>query len=222
MTDVSGVNSTTQQTSTGASTGTSAQIGEEFNSFIKLLTAQVQNQDPLSPLDSTQFVEQLATFSSLEQQVQSNSHLENIGGMINGLYSTVLAGQWLGQTVTVDSSWVPFSGDAVEYVINLPDTIDNAVVKVKDSNGNEVWRETLDPTDDRYFWYGQQNGSTELADSGIYEMNIEMYKDGELVANASPLLVTSVTDVSTEDGIMTFGTALNLTADLTTIRKYKG
>lgn len=47
---------------TGGSNATANQFGSEYNSFIKLLTAQVRNQDPLSPMDSTQFVEQLATF----------------------------------------------------------------------------------------------------------------------------------------------------------------
>ncbi|MEO1569272.1 MAG: flagellar hook capping FlgD N-terminal domain-containing protein [Pseudomonadota bacterium] len=49
------------------------------------MTAQVQNQDPLSPLDSTQFVEQLATFSALEQQVQTNTHLQSIADLVRSL-----------------------------------------------------------------------------------------------------------------------------------------
>ncbi|MEZ5946734.1 MAG: flagellar hook capping FlgD N-terminal domain-containing protein [Hyphomonas sp.] len=67
------INSATSSGTTSgiASTATQPGIGEEFNSFIQLLTAQVRNQDPLSPMDSTQFVEQLATFSTLEQQVHA-------------------------------------------------------------------------------------------------------------------------------------------------------
>lgn len=57
---------------------------EELTQFLSLLTAQVQNQDPLQPLDSTAFVEQLATFSSLEQQVQMNRNLERILGALTG------------------------------------------------------------------------------------------------------------------------------------------
>lgn len=222
MSDVSGVTNTGSQGNTGASSGATAEIGAEFNNFLKLLTAQVQNQDPLSPLDSTQFVEQLATFSSLEQQVQSNTHLEDIAGMINGLHSSILAGQWLGQTVAVDSSWVPFTGSALEYVTNIPDTVDNAVMKVFDSDGNEIWSETLDPSDKNHFWYGDMDGSTDRAGNGIYEMRIEMYKGGKLVNTTSPQFITSVTGVSTEDGTLVFGTALNLTADLNSLRKYDG
>lgn len=220
MSDVSGVTNTAAQTNTGASSGPTADIGKEFNSFIQLLTAQVRNQDPLSPMDSTQFVEQLATFSSLEQQVRSNTQLENIAGMINGLHSSMLASQWLGQTVTVDSSWVPFTGEAVEYVTNIPASVDHAVAKVYDSDGNEIWSETLDPSDKAHFWYGQMDGSTERTGNGIYEMKIEMYENGKLVDTTSPRFVTSVTGVSNEEGSLLFSTALNLTADLNNLRKY--
>ena len=74
------------------------ETGAEFNSFLQLLTAQLRNQDPLAPLDSTQFVEQLATFSSLEQDVKSNSSLETIAARMNELYA-IAASQWIGQTV---------------------------------------------------------------------------------------------------------------------------
>lgn len=56
---------------------------EELTQFLSLLTAQVQNQDPLEPLDATAFTEQLATFSALEQQVQTNRLLEGILSAIN-------------------------------------------------------------------------------------------------------------------------------------------
>ncbi len=59
-----------------------ADVGEEFSTFLSLLTAQIRNQDPLSPLDSTQFVQQLATFSSLELQATGNNHLEAIANML--------------------------------------------------------------------------------------------------------------------------------------------
>lgn len=56
--------------------------GEEFSTFLTLLTAQIQNQDPLAPLDSTQFVEQLATFTNLELQAKGNQSLELIAALL--------------------------------------------------------------------------------------------------------------------------------------------
>lgn len=65
-------------------TGAPVTQSEELAQFLSLLTAQVQNQDPLEPLDATAFTEQLATFSSLEQQVQSNRLLQGILDALNG------------------------------------------------------------------------------------------------------------------------------------------
>ncbi|WOI52953.1 flagellar hook assembly protein FlgD [Parvularcula sp. LCG005] len=59
-------------------------MSEEFTQFLTLLTTQVENQDPLTPLDSTTFVQQLATFSSLEQQVQTNRTLDAILAAVRG------------------------------------------------------------------------------------------------------------------------------------------
>lgn len=55
---------------------------EQFDTFLRLLTAQIENQDPLAPLDSTQFVQQLATFSGLELQATSNNTLNNIEALL--------------------------------------------------------------------------------------------------------------------------------------------
>ena len=67
-----------------ATNGARESASTDFDAFLSLLTAQVRHQDPLAPLDSTQFVEQLATFSSLEQQVEANEHLETIAALLAG------------------------------------------------------------------------------------------------------------------------------------------
>jgi len=61
---------------------TQQSTGEEFSTFLTLLTAQIQNQDPLAPLDSTQFVEQLATFTNLELQAKGNNSLDLIAALL--------------------------------------------------------------------------------------------------------------------------------------------
>lgn len=84
---------TTTDNTTDTTTGTTSTLSsitdanedagnDEFNTFLTLLTAQIRNQDPLAPLDSTQFVEQLATFTNLELQAQGNATLENIENML--------------------------------------------------------------------------------------------------------------------------------------------
>ena len=61
---------------------TADSVNEQFDTFLNLLTAQIKNQDPLAPMDSTQFVEQLATFSNLELQAKNTQILEDISGLL--------------------------------------------------------------------------------------------------------------------------------------------
>ncbi|MBM7044642.1 MULTISPECIES: flagellar hook assembly protein FlgD [Rhizobium] len=76
--------STSDSTSTAAAASASATLN--YNDFLQLLIAQMKNQDPTAPMDATQQISQLASFSQVEQQIQTNSHLE-----------TVLQNQWISQ-----------------------------------------------------------------------------------------------------------------------------
>jgi flagellar basal-body rod modification protein FlgD len=219
MTTVNPAGTTTQSgTSSTASTATNEGIGEEFNSFIQLLTAQIRNQDPLAPLDSTQFVEQLATFSALEQQVRSNQSLEAIALMMSDM-TTLVAGQWLGQTVSFESSWIPFTGSDVQFSADLPEGTDRAVLTVKDSNGNAVWTETLDPEATSYTWDGRTStGGTVPVDS-VLQFSIDTYSGTTQTGSVAPRVITTVTAVSSENGVVRVGTDSKLSADLGSVQK---
>lgn len=81
-------NTASQATTNFKEDGTTSQfssadsVNEQFDTFLNLLTAQIKNQDPLAPMDSTQFVEQLATFSNLELQAKNTQILEEISGLL--------------------------------------------------------------------------------------------------------------------------------------------
>ncbi|GGA97953.1 flagellar basal body rod modification protein FlgD [Brucella endophytica] len=89
-------NTTTQNTPKTTNEATSGAASADYQSFLKLLVAQMKNQDPTQPMDSTQYVSQLATFSNVEQAVQMNSKLEKLLG--NSLLSQ--ADSLIGHTVT--------------------------------------------------------------------------------------------------------------------------
>ncbi len=216
MADVSSVSNTNSTVATSPTTTTN--VGEQFDTFIKLLTAQVQNQDPLEPLDSTQFVEQLATFSALEQQVRSNTSLESIAAMMSDLH-TIVASQWLGQNVSVESSWVPFTSDAVNFVVDTPADVDRAVLSVRDNSGNVVWTQTLDTSAESYSWDGHMQSGDEAAPEGLYQFGIDLYSSGTYLGTVAPRILTTVTDIGNEDGSVVFGTSASLTTDANNIRK---
>src|ERR1700761_4909773 len=108
-------------TNTPASTQVGAQANNpQMNEFLQLLTAQLQNQDPTSPTDPTQFVSQLAQFSTVEQLVQSNTTLNNISQSLSGLALGQYAGL-INHTVSASMSsiTVPVTGNSGQMAYNV-------------------------------------------------------------------------------------------------------
>lgn len=188
-------------------------VGEEFNSFIQLLTAQVQNQDPLEPMDSTQFVEQLATFSSLEQQVRSNEKLDSIASMIGQLQGA-LAGEWLGKEVSVPSSQIQFNGDPIAIETDVPAGAENAIFTIRDIAGGLVWSETVGSGTSRLAWNGEQLPGGTAPTGQVYMMNVELSENSEYLGSVAPRVITSVTDLASEEGQWRVTTAAGITADM--------
>ncbi len=167
--------------STNAPSAAATGLGNEFNSFIQLLTAQVKNQDPLSPLDSTQFVEQLATFSSLEQQVHSNRTLEGISLAISEL-QTVAASIWNERSGGAQSAWFAFSGDAVGYSIQAPANADSAFLVVRDDAGNVLSRDAIDPLQATHSWSPSANATGQ----SLLEFSVEFYTGDTRISAVAP------------------------------------
>lgn len=102
-----------------------SQLGEDYNKFLTLLTAQISNQDPLAPVDSTQFVAQLAQLSQVEQAVKTNSQLETLTNQIAGLMN--LGGtDLLGREVSVSSNVLELENGSV----NSSYTVDAGALEV--------------------------------------------------------------------------------------------
>ena len=218
MTEISPVSNTAtplQNTVTSA-----PNVGGEFNTFIKLLTAQVRNQDPLSPLDSTQFVEQLATFSTLEQQVQSNVNLDTIASTMGALHA-LIANEWLGETITVESSWVPYGGEEIRFQMDTDEGVDRSELRVLDSAGNLVWQDVLNDENATHTWNGQTLNGDVLEDDKLFQFHIDQFRAGEYVGTIAPRIVTEVTDVATENGKLRLGTSSYLNPVIEDVRKFK-
>lgn len=103
-------------------TGTS-----DFHTFLTLLTAQMRNQDPLKPMDSTEFVAQLASFSAVEQQIETNSKLGELLGVLSDS-PTVNPTEWLGKEVLRESD----SGSGFDFVSEVRLDQGNTILVFKD------------------------------------------------------------------------------------------
>jgi len=112
-------------------------LNDTYNNFLLLLTKQLQNQDPLNPMDTAQFTQQLVGFSQVEQQIASNKSLERL---INLQSSTNAfnAVSFLGNEVAVDSDHVSLKDGKAKFQYEIEHSAGQAVLSVYDSRGQVV------------------------------------------------------------------------------------
>lgn len=140
MSSTSAVTSTTStDTSTGFGLTTAADKALDRNDFLKLLVAQMKNQDPLKPQDNTAFVAELAQFSNLEQSQGINNRLDLLAIQSRG-QSNAQVTSLVGQTATVKGSTVTLGSNGTGATVNFTvgDKIAKSTVIIQDSTGNTV------------------------------------------------------------------------------------
>ena len=182
----------TSQKSESAATAAS-----DFKSFLMLLTAQLRNQDPLSPLDSTQFVEQLASFSSVEQQIETNSLLKDLASSLTGS-GLESATQWIGKEVETISGAAQFTGEPLAYKIPPTNSQGRAEAIVSDASGNVIYREAVSASQNRFSWNGNKLDGTQ-ASVGNYAVAINFIDGDEVVDTVTPIAVSQVREARLVD-----------------------
>ena len=114
-----------------------SQLGEDYQSFLTLLTAQLSNQDPLSPVDSTEFVAQLAQLSQVEQAVQTNERIELLTSQVAALMN--LSGtDLIGQNVKTTSNFLWLEDGAINSTYAVADGAVEVEAKITDPLGRIV------------------------------------------------------------------------------------
>ncbi|HOY77504.1 MAG TPA: flagellar hook capping FlgD N-terminal domain-containing protein [Hyphomonadaceae bacterium] len=131
----------TPTATTGNAATSAASLSSNFDTFLTILTAQIQNQDPLEPMDSTQFTDQLVQFSGVEQQIRVNSQLETLIKSTNSSAGASLAG-YLGQEAVVDTAGAQFTGEPVRWQYELPKDATSTTVTVTDATGKVLYSKT--------------------------------------------------------------------------------
>ena len=181
---------TTPTTSTTASTATTGMqsLAGNFDTFLQLLTTQLQNQDPLDPLDTNQFTQQLVEFASVEQQVNMNTNLQTLISLQQTTEATS-ALQFLGSTVTATGNTATLSnatGSPATWSLNAaaPAT---ANITITNSSGQTAFTgtTTLNAGTQTFSWSGQGNSSVIWPD-GNYTMTISATG-----ANGQPVTVST-------------------------------
>ncbi len=129
--------SATNTTASASIQGTATNAGLDKNSFLRLLVTQLKNQDPTSAQDPNAMVQQLTSFSNLEQLQNLGSLLQGIQVQNQGLFQAQVAGL-VGKRVRVPGDGVELSGGKAAIGVNLGADATSATLTIKDANGKVV------------------------------------------------------------------------------------
>ncbi|WP_425992205.1 flagellar hook assembly protein FlgD [Afipia sp. DC4300-2b1] len=153
-----------------SSNSSSTGIADNFQSFLMLLTTQLQNQNPLDPLDTNQFTQQLVQFAQVEQQLKSNSQLESLVKIEQSAQSTQ-ALVFVGQTVAVDGSTAHFDGNAT-WNFSAPQN-SSATITITNSAGQTAYTGSfaIGSGNSSFVWDGKGNDGTKWP-VGDYKMTV--------------------------------------------------
>ena len=163
----------------------------DFQNFLKLLTAQLRHQDPLSPSDSTQFVTQLASFSTVEQLVNANAKLDGIGDKLTNADITDF-GHLIGKTAETRAPIVDPAIPVPFRIVHEPQA-QTADLVIRDAAGVEVARTRVLNNDSVQLWPGLA-GNLPSA-NGPYFMSGEYFNNGQLIGAAPASAFSAIEEV---------------------------
>lgn len=191
-----------------------ASLATSYQTFLVLLTSQLKNQDPLKPMDTDSFTQQLVSMTGVEQQLLSNDLLQSLvnqstsGSNLNAL-------SLIGKTITAETSGGNLKDGAVAWDYELAKTATSATIQIQDAKGKTVWSgpaPSLDEGKHAFSWNGKTTDGAQLAD-GLYTITLTAKDaEGALVSSAT-YFTGRATALEHEDG----GTQVRIgavTADL--------
>ena len=181
------------------SAGAKAKLNEDLNRFLTLLVTQLQNQDPLDPLDATEFTSQLVQFASVEQQIFQNSNLEKllnlqetnqISQMVDFIGKRV---EYFGQELSLEKGNAEFS-----YV--MPSSVVDANVNISNSAGQNVFFAKGDTTAGKHtvIWDGVDKNGNQQSD-GKYSVLVSGTDPQGNLVTIEHLMVGSVSGAGVEE-----------------------
>jgi flagellar basal-body rod modification protein FlgD len=170
-----------QTTPTAANSGTAAavtnglaSIANNYQTFLSLLTTQLKNQDPLSPLDTNQFTQQLTQMTGVEQQLLSNQLLQQLVGQNQG--SGLTAGvSLIGKTVTTDGTTATLQNGSATWEFAPSSPPASLSAGVFDSRGKLIWSGALSPSGagpQSFTWNGLNQVGVQQTSGGVYTLKV--------------------------------------------------
>ncbi|MAM61835.1 MAG: flagellar basal body rod modification protein [Maritimibacter sp.] len=182
---------------TASDTGSGTAISSDFETFLKMLTVQMENQDPLNPIESSDYAVQLATFSGVEQQVQTNDLLKALQTQLGVMSMSDLAG-WVGMEARAPVS-AQFDLAPITVTPTPAPGATKTFMVVRDASGAQVDRLEIPVTNDPVEWAGlDQNGT--LFPKGEYSFELQSYNQTSLIAEEPMSVYAQVVEAKVVEG----------------------
>jgi flagellar basal-body rod modification protein FlgD len=192
--------SSTSTTSTAAS---SAKLTQSYDSFLKLLTTQLQNQDPLSPMESNEFTNQLVQFSQVEQQISQNTKLDKLVSLQNNNQTQASLG-FIGLDVEATGNAFSYDGNPVKMSYTLPETSTSTKIQIKNEKGVTI--RTIDgartTSRQELTWDGKKADGS-VAEPGSYSMTVVAPKPDSKLMTAKTTVFGRVSGIEAGNGVTT-------------------
>ena len=207
------VTATTSTTPPRPALGTSTrQTGTDYQMFLRMLTAQATNQDPLNPIDSSDYAAQLATFSGVEQQVKTNDLLTALAAQL-GTSGMAEMAAWVGKEARAPVA-ANFTGTPITIAPNPASSADSVELVVKDAAGLEVQRMSIPVSAETLEWAGVTTDGAPLP-NGNYTFTVESSLGGEVILSEPADIYSTIQEVRSEGGqtilILSGGVAVSST-----------
>jgi flagellar basal-body rod modification protein FlgD len=162
----------TSTASTATQPDAMKQLSGNFSTFLTLLTTQLKNQDPTSPMDSNQFTQQLVMYSQVEQQIDSNNNLKTLISQGTSNAAAMTTG-YLGKKVSITNGNASLTGGSATWTYNLKTAAATAQISIADANGKTVYTGTGQTAagNNTFTWDGKDTNGNQLAD-GTYKLTV--------------------------------------------------
>lgn len=208
----------------GSSTSTSnlsrSTIAQNFDTFLSILTTQLKNQNPLDPLDTNQFTQQLVQFTGVEQQLKTNDFLE---ALLLNTQSTARsdAVSYIGKEVSASGQTAELKDGGAYWTYNAAANVANATVTIKNAAGSIVYVEqgSLNGGSGAFMWDGKGSDGNVQPD-GVYTIEIKGTNvAGNTVAvSTNSVGVVTAVDFSGAEPILTIGRNKVALKDVTNVK----
>lgn len=204
-------NTATSTTGTGSSATTNSlkDLSQNYETFLRLLTAQLQNQDPLQPQDTAAFTNQLVQFSQVEQQIAGNKKLDEMVAAINNGQPNQALG-YLGKTVEIQSNGWSLQDGKAHLTVSTDVPASSSVLEISDGKTNKLVR-TIELTTNAgtqdVDWDGKDASGNQLTD-GTYVAKVKATGSDGKAIEAQVLTFGKVTgvDLTGEEPHLMLGT----------------